>query len=473
MPGAETTVERLRHYLSQLKPQARSLLIGELERSVLRGDDIAGGDPAMQELLLNELRRIVRDERAPAPRSSRAARLFFEPLEPFLVDDRADHKHPGRIARASLETLWTWIRRDILPDDAKRFSDETGAALIAGDTPKAEHLARAFQDRAAVAIEAAFAAADGEKSYRRLIAQIGTPRANEDATTLKCVLKGRDTLATLAAHLPLRIGHLTGELLDECKTLIDGVAVRNRDLMLYAMLVVMGRLASPWQLIRLGVRAAGNDIAARIAETPYGVTVTVVLAELERLIGELRDDLGSGQGVAVGALLKTIHDTARGLRTEIDLPVDSTWGRALAAQHALLAEFVRSQIESMPGRVRRLLRPRPLAEIPPNGVLDRNEIAETAALVEFVGACRHFAHELALNEMTQRACSELQLYLDSATRVLLDGLRQAGAAERSFRQSQVDAAVDLCSRVFGEDYAAVLGRAAEVARVADRRLAPA
>lgn len=473
MAGAETTIERLRHYLSQLKPQARSLLIGELERSVLRGEEAAGADPALQELLLGELRRIVRSERTPTPRTGDAARLFFKPLEPFLVDDRADHKHQGRIARGSIETLWTWIRRDLMREEAAQFSDAVGHILRAGDGPQAEHLARDFQDRAAATIDAALAAASDEKTHRRLLAQIGTPRASEDAMTLKSVLQGRDVLATFAAHLPLRIGNLAGERLDECKALVDGLAAREPSLMPYGLLVVMNRLAAPWQLIRLGVKAAGTDIAARIAETPYGVTVPTVLAELDRMIGELRDDLRGGQGVAVGALLKAVHDAARGLRTEIDLPADSTWGRALAAQRAQVSGLVRSQIEAMPARVRRLLRPRPRGEISANGVLDRNEAAETAALVEFVGACRNFAGELALNEMTQRTCTDLQLYLDSATRVLLDGLRQATGAERLFRQSQLDAAVELCSRVFGAEYAAVLGKAAEVARADERRLAHA
>jgi len=62
------------------------------------------------------------------------------------------------------------------------------------------------------------------------------------------------------------------------------------------------------------------------------VAVNIVLAELERMVAELRNDLRSGQGIAVGSLLKTIHDSARGLRTELALPVDSTWGRALAVQ---------------------------------------------------------------------------------------------------------------------------------------------
>lgn len=99
----------------------------------------------------------------------------------------------------------------------------------------------------------------------------------------------------------------------------------------------------------------------------------------------------------------------------------------------------------------------------PATVLDPNEIAEVEAVVEFVGICRYFAGELAINEMSQRALTELRQYLDNGTQALLDGLRHAGESERAFRQSQVDAAVRFCSKVFGREYAALLGKAAQVA----------
>ena len=414
MAGAETTVERLRQFLRELSPGARSLLIGELERAVLRGDEVAGAD-----LVLQELRRIVREQRERVPRIEHSARLLFKPLEPFLVDDRGDHKHPGRVARSSLDALWNWIRRDLLPNDADALADEVGEAMLAGDQAKTERLARAVPGPRRRGNRRKFHSRRGRrKARRRMLQQIGTPRAGEELAALKCALKGRDVLASLAARLPLQIGNLANAQLDECKALIEGAAARDGELFLYALLTVMNRMAAPWQLIRLGVKAAGSDTAARVAETNYGVAVNIVLAELERMVDELRDDLRTGQGVAVGALLKTIHDSARGLRTELALPVDSTWGRALAAQRTQISDLLRAEIESMPSRVRRLLRPRPSREIRPDSVLDPNEVAEVEALVEFVGICRYFAGELAINEMTQRALSELRQYLDDGTRAL-------------------------------------------------------
>ena len=469
MAGAETTVERLRQFLRELSPGARSLLIGELERAVLRGEEVTGAD-----LVLQELRRIMREQREGALRIEDTARLLFKPLEPFLVDDRGDHKHPGRVARSSLEALWNWILRDLLPNDANDLAADVSEAMLAGDQSRTERLARIFQDRVAAAIEAKCSAGgDDEKIRRRILQQIGTPRAGEELIALKCALKGRDVLASLSARLPLQIGNLANDQLDECKTLIESAAARDGELFLYALLTVMNRMTAPWQLIRLGVKAAGSDTAARVAETHYGVAVNIVLAELERMVAELRADLRSGQGIAVGALLKTIHDSARGLRTELALPVDSTWGRTLAAQRTQISDLLRAEIESMPSRVQRLLRLRPSREIRPNSVLDPNEVAEVEALVEFVGICRYFAGELAINEMTQRAVTELRQYLDNGTRALLESLRHAGEGDRNFRQSQVDAAVRFCAKVFGREYAALLGKAAEVAGAAESRAARA
>jgi hypothetical protein len=182
-------------------------------------------------------------------------------------------------------------------------------------------------------------------------------------------------------------------------------------------------------------------------------------------------DLHRGQAAHVTALLKDIHDIARGLRTEMDLAGDSPWSRRLSAARSAIAELLKYHVESMPARVRRLLRPRPAKEITPGSRLDETDVEETEALIGFVGACRTYAGELAINEMTLRSYSELQHYLETGTQTLIDGLRNATAADRNFRQSQVDAAVRFCAKVFGQEYAALLAKAADVAANSERKTA--
>ena len=218
----------------------------------------------------------------------------------------------------------------------------------------------------------------------------------------------------------------------------------------------MNRLVAPWQLIRLATRAADSDATARIAETSYAVAVTIVLAEIECMVVELRADLKRGLGVTT--LLKAIHDSARGLRTEMDLSVDSAWGRQLAHIRTEVSNLLKTEIEATPGRVRRLLRPRSAKEIAPGSLLDAIDVTEAEARIELIGACRNYANELAVNEVTLRSFSELQQYLDTGTKTLLESLRHAGDADRPYRQSQVDAAIRFCKKVLGPELRRTIGQ---------------
>src|SRR5271167_206954 len=192
------SIERLREYLRALKPGARSLLVQELERDLLRDDENAGN-----ELVLQELRRATRAEHQQIPRIGDAARMFFVPVEPFLIDARADHKRIGRIARASLEPIWAWLGRDLIPAEAKALSEDIDRALLAGDRTKADQLVSALHDRAVLRMKEAIAGiGTDDKARRRLAIQVGTPRSMDDVSAIIAILSMLCSLADVARRLP-------------------------------------------------------------------------------------------------------------------------------------------------------------------------------------------------------------------------------------------------------------------------------
>jgi hypothetical protein len=474
MTSDRPAVERLRDYLQSLSPQARAMLTAELERAVLRGEDDPGSD-----LVLQELRRSMRAAAQPIPRVLYGARRFFMPLEPFLFEGPADHKRLGRLARASLDPIWQWIGRDLMPAEAKALTEHIEQAFLAEDPVRADQFVRALHDRAVERIEAVISQLEAkDKARRRFAMQVGTPRAADDVAILMRILAIRDRLADLARRLPDHIRAFEHEYVDEVKGHIDTVrkalqkqSAQSADACLFGLIMVSNRLAAPWQLIRIARRAAESEDAARIASTPYAAAVDIVLSDLEYMVGELRSELKVGRPVA--SLLKAMHDAARGLRTEMKLSADSPWTRQLGAIRGAVSNVLSAELETTTGRVRRLLRPRPANEIVPGSLLDAIDVQDAEARVELAGACRHYAGELAVSEITLRTCSELTQYLETGTKILLDALRQAADAERPFRHSQVDAAVRFCRTIFGSDYASVLAKAADAAvqgHPAERRL---
>lgn len=453
-------IERLRAYLQDLNPEARAMLLGRLEGGLGEGEALPHTD-----LVLQELRRTVGESSGQPERRYPPERLFFAPLEPFLVDpDEAPCT--GRVSRAVLQPLWQWIGRDLLPAETAAYLADFAECT---DGKSQSPIVRAFQDlfvaRSEETIESLSA---NESAFRRFAGQLATPRPLDDLRAVTVLLKARDALAVIGARLPPQISNLGDERLAAVRSLLDSPPARPAEVRVCALVLVLRRLAVPCQLVRLAVKAADSDLAERMLDTPYAPAVTVVLGEIGRMVAVLRRHVKRGEFSLAGTRLKALHDTVRTLRTELDLTGDTPWARELAALRAAASQLIKPEIEGAPGRVRRLLRQPASHEVSRGTALEASEVAETEALLEFVHACRHYASELAINEVALRVHGEIETFLDARISQLLEALRAAKPGERAFRAAQADAAARFAGKIFGRGYASLLGKAAEVAVKAER-----
>jgi hypothetical protein len=411
---------------------------------------------------LQELRNEIRGVNAKIQRIGNPPRLFFMPLQPFLIDGPPERAYYGRLSRACLEPIWQWLARDLLPQETRAYSDEISRRLLTGDKASCTPVVRAFQERVVARADETFASVEtDDRARRRLAGQVGIPGGLNSLRQVIEVLRARDALASLASRLPPHVKTLSEEHLVSIKRLLDSTPMPD-DVFVHALVLVMDRLILPCQLVRLAVRAAESDFAVRIASTRYGIAVTMVLAEMDRRVEELRSDLRRGIIAGSGILLKQIHDGARLLRSDINFG-ESSWGKQLASLHTEVSDVVSRELETLPGRVRRLLRPRHHADGGTYGILNSLDIAETEALLGFLTICRLYASELAINEVTLRVHREVQKYLEARTPALIESLRQPGRPDRKLCQSQIEAAARFVGQVFDAGYAALLTRAAEVA----------
>lgn len=451
----KTSIDRLREYLAQLPEQSQMLLMREYERAIERGEDVV-----VANFVLDLLRGVVRGhENAVRPRVEDPTRLVFKSLEPFLVEG-VGNVRPGQIRRASLLPIWQWLERDAA--DAVR---EFEAAVSASPEPGASDIERAvkkFQQAAAAAITAA-------TSGNRGAARIGPTHAVEDLPSIGAVLKAREQLDGFAGKLPSVLRSFGDSQIASVNSALNVPTLTTPQVLPFALSLVMQRLAAPWQIIRLAVKIAASDDEIRVAATPYGVAVTMALSDLNRVAAELRSDIRRGKLDSAPEHLKITHDGVRGLRTELDMRNNSTWGRQMAAIRVEISSTLQSEIESVPGRVRRLLRQRPDKDIAATATIDFAEVEETVALINFVAVCRTYASELAINEVTLRTYSDLQQYVEKSTESLVQSLRAGDARVRSYRQMQAKAAIRFCQVLFGQEYASLMSRAAEQAMVVVER----
>jgi hypothetical protein len=458
---SQTPTERMREYLAQLPPQSQALLMREFERAVERGQDVA-----VANMVLDQLRKIVRgaeEDDDLRPRTDDPARLLFRPIEPFLAESNFPTR-PGQIRRASLLPIWQWLARDGAPEAAREF--ETALAN-SRDGGSVEPIVRKFQLAAAEAIVKVAGAAGDDR--QRALSRVGPPNVVEDLLPIGSVLRAREALDALGSRLPAHIRSFGDAQIESVKEALKVPSLQTPQMLPFALSLIAQRLAAPWQIIRIAVKMAASDDELRVAATPFGIAVTIALHDLTFVAACLRTDIRRGHFEYVGEQLKTLHDGVRGLRTELDLRNDSTWGRQLSSIRADTSNTLQSEIDSVPGRVRRILRQRADKDISASSMVDMSEVEDTAALIDFVAVCRTYASELAINEVTLRTYSDLQHYVEQSTEGLVQALRGGDLRARAYRQQQAKAAIRFCEVLFGSDYASLMSRAAENAVTGERK----
>jgi hypothetical protein len=460
---SQTSIERLRDYLGQLPPQSQALLMREFERAIERGEDTT-----VATFVLEQLRSLVRgtDEEA-VPRVEDPARLLFRPLEPFLVEGNGPVR-AGQIRRSSLLPVWQWLNRDGAPDEAREFDAALERIRQSGTNSDIGLAVRKFQRSAAEAIVAiATPVPAGDK--QRPLARVGPPNVVEDLLPIGSVLLAREALDAFNSRLPSYLRVFGDSQIASVVASFNAPSLQTPQLLPFALSLIIQRLTAPWQIIRMAIKMAASDDEIRVAATPYGTAVTIALHDLSCLAASLRKDIKRGDFDNVAEQLKTLHDGVRGLRTELDLRNDSTWGKQLTTIRAEISNALQSEIETVPGRVRRILRQRPDKDIPAGARVDATEVEEAVALIDFVAACRTYASELAINEVTLRTYSDLQQNVEHATEALVQSLRVGDVKARAYRQMQVTAAIRFCDVLFGHDYASLMSRAAENAVTGERK----
>jgi hypothetical protein len=459
---SQTSTERLRDYLGQLPPQSQALLMREFERAIERGEDTT-----VASFVLEQLRNIVRGTaQETQPRIEDPARLFFRPLEPFLLEGNGPVR-PGQIRRSSLVPVWQWLNRDGVPDEAREFDAALTRMRQTGSTSELEAKVRKLQLAAAdVMIKISAPTATGDK--QRALSRIGSANVIEDFVSIGSVLLAREALDSFNGKLPSYLRVFGDAQIASVSTALSAASLQTTQMLPFALSLIIQRLTAPWQIIRIATKIAASDDEIRVGATPYGIAVTIALHDLSCLAANLRLDIKRGHFENVAEQLKTLHEGARGLRTELDLRNDSAWGKQLTSIRADISNALQSEIESVPGRVRRILRQRPDKDIPVGARIDPTEVEETAALIDFVAACRTYASELAINEVTLRTYSDLQHYVEHATEALVQSLRAGEAKTRAYRQMQVTAAIRFCDVLFGHNYASLMSRAAENAVTGER-----
>lgn len=453
-----TAAGTLDEYLQGTSPEDLGLLMAEIEHARKTGaDGISYGD-----LIIKTARKLAREGKVTLVRYPDARRLFFEPLTPFLVDGTTGRKQRARIERASLEAIFHWLARDLMPGRFGEAFARLDLQVREGERAVVEPAITRLRADAAEAINAVLGEADGNERVRmRISSHVGGIQVLEDARDIVEIFGHAPSLDKFAAHLPAGIFEFDETLQKRCVSMLNAVGAQHSTIATYALALLMNRLDKPAQIIRLAKLSAGSDVAARLSSTPFSAAADLILHDVGRIAGLISQKLDAKVALdEIRALLRRYHALAHGLRTETEILHTDEWAIRLARASGLISERIGPIIASGPRHIKSALVPRREAHVhdPNNADLDAAEFS-----IGLMQEARLFISELALNDLVARTGKEVEQYMDLIGDFVVDRLRMAEVTELDAARALLRGTVRLTSLALGPELAELLNRSGNAA----------
>lgn len=455
---------KIKTYLSSLSPKAIEALVRNLETASTKID----ADPHLN-LVLTAAVAMLRKPQPAAPdmpggdmRRAQIERMFFSPLELFLIDEALPNRQEGRVQRAMLGKVWKWLGRDVMPGDIRMVLDQAGNPAVSAE--RVDALVHALRSRSVDAVGEALSKSVKSEKERRLIAvELGGERGISELVDIHKIFAAERWLVPFLQNLPDRVNERRLKHDLDVLRMVDKCAVRFPDHVPVVAAALIERSETPSALCTFAGRLAGDDDPKVIAGSQFAPFVDVVMSEAERLqVLALEHRRNNPDPVAFSQALAEYHTLVRGVERDMDLSMTGKWRNRLAETKRTISNEVTRELNGAHGAIRRALQvPKHNAE--GKMVTDQAAIDDAVRAICVVNMVRKASETFAVNEVGKRTRQGVEQTLEIVTRSLIADIGKARGPELEARQAAADVAIMLSEIYFGPDYAAQLRRSRQSA----------
>jgi hypothetical protein len=422
-------------------------------------DRLAGGTVLPHDMILGALRPMLRHvERTPTP-----LRLFCKPFEDLVRPENPKEKVKGRIARASIAPVWTWLSRTLLPEAASAYQSETRALIIRQQFDDALARAGAFWTLAADAMTAV------DRKAARLALMSDAVLA--DAQEMALLLSVGQEIAAIQSLLPRLVPQLTDDMLHTLRDIHDRLAADAGDAAPYVAVVAMNRLVHPWEALKLPQLVTHQTQDTLISSTDMGLVGDLLFADIELHGTAVR---GARHPVFdVPVLIEHLaHFTelSSAIVKEIDIRRDGKWGKRLLKDRAAVAEHMEGFMERAPKEITAML---PVQKSGAFGggpkaadfsrAVDGEKADRGLRYARLVTGCAPYAAAASFAAAQKDAYDEASQHLRGYNEDLIREMRGPEDARRTVLERQFELAAELTALLFSPEEAEFLRRRARAA----------
>jgi len=429
-------------------------------------DRLIGGTDLPHDEILRALRPRLR-ESSQRFRMATPLRFFCRPFEDLLVSAQRDTKQKGRIARTSIELVWTWLSGELIPHRHRELGDAMRDAILYGRDKELEQKTAELWAESAAALKAALS---GEKKQATAAKKLGGVAAMEDAQEMALLLGGAPRIAELQTRLPKPIGNLTEDDLAFLRDIFDRLSESDADLAPYVALIILGRLERPWEALRLVAALSRKTTDTLISNTDLGIVGELLFSDLDMHVRRIQavhpPDFDPEPLVSS---LAGFTELSSGMVKELAIRRDGKWGQRLAKDRGAVAQVLEDLLERAPkeiigglptakvGSFAKGPKPLDLSRVP-----DPDRVAKAMRYAQLMVHSRPFAVAAAFNAKLTEAFDQTAASLRTYGEDILRELRAAPAEKRTNVDAHFAVVLQLCTLVLGQEETDFLRRRARV-----------
>lgn len=450
MANRRLVAEKVSDYLKALSPDARALLVKNIERA-----KASGTASAQHEIILEAARAHFKRVEESVTRLQTPERLFFLPYETFIISEELTVFRTGRISRKSIRAIWTWMSRDLEPELITRTERELTNAIehnMAQEVVE-QHVKTMHDTLIRSAFNAVKATADDSLLRQKLIAQLGGEAVHKDLLDLLRIFEVADELDAFKQALPRHIKTSDQTIWPKLTRFVDKV-VRNKPTHgIYFYVQLMNHFDHTSGLVTLARKLAGTDNVLQIEASAYQNLLDLGLAEIERCILVLRSNFEEvDRNAQLHRFFGDYNALVKAIDTQLDLKAKASTTRKLGDLRSMMSDYVSDILKRLPIDIRTIFKD-PTAIDP--GFLESAEHENTLYhLYVMKEAIRH-KDSMAINSIVSAKRSEIERILEQSMDLFLGKLLDCPAYELESYKVLADACVQYCIPVFGPDYAAL------------------
>ena len=453
MPDLEKLKGKLSLYLSTLSDSAQNLLLRTLEKGQLEGTNDAASD-----LILAALKDVLQSgEELTEPEvflETLVKEEFFRASEPFISEVDHIEKAEARISPSSVDAIWNWMKRDIATQQQANDFEIVCNNLEPQDVSK--RVMAVKQELCASISQFLNKILREIGGEQKISNQLGGEKIFFD---LKDVLASEERLAPLKpilARLPNEISSWSNPEGSEANAFVSRYIQQAPLKAAWAFSAVSGRLTSPRLKLQLATGLAGSDDAIQVAATVYAPAVVQILADMEAYLSLFKSHLHQHSEFEKSIkYLSKWRSLAKAMETELELPLQCPWGKAIAQMKTGLSEQLEIEIGQAAGLLRKALRaPKDSGHEAANPVL----IEDAKRAISLFYQAERMKDSLALNGPITKIRKELDQSFEILSTSLLERTRLATGSDIEACKALGDAAASYAALLFDEDYAIAFRR---------------